>query len=102
MKKVQLEIMKPFITSKLNELMPVEDEVIIEYVFSQLEQTKNPDGKSMQIMMTGFLGKTRSKTFMTDLWKILMEAQESPYGIPRELIELTKKQQKIKEASFDF
>ncbi len=41
MKKVQLEIMKPFITNKLNELMkPVEDEVIIEYVFSQLEQSQ--------------------------------------------------------------
>jgi hypothetical protein len=41
MKKVQLEIMKPFITNTLNELMkPVEDEVIIEYVFSQLEQSQ--------------------------------------------------------------
>jgi hypothetical protein len=41
MKKIQLEVMKPFITNKLNELMkPVEDEVIIEYVFSQLEQSQ--------------------------------------------------------------
>ncbi len=40
MKKVELEVMKPFITSKLNSLMPIEDEVIIEYVFSQLEQSQ--------------------------------------------------------------
>ena len=40
MKKIQLEIMKPFITGKLNALMPIEDEVIIEYVFSQLEQSQ--------------------------------------------------------------
>lgn len=40
MKKIKLEIMKPFITSKLNAMMPVEDEVIIEYVFSQLEQSQ--------------------------------------------------------------
>ena len=40
MKKIQLEIMKPFITGKLNAMMPVEDEVIIEYVFSQLEQSQ--------------------------------------------------------------
>lgn len=40
MKKIQLEVMKPFITQKLNNLMPIEDEVIIEYVFSQLEQTQ--------------------------------------------------------------
>lgn len=40
MKKVQLEIMKPFITEKLNQVMPIEDEVITEYVFSQLEQSQ--------------------------------------------------------------
>ena len=40
MKKIDLEIMKPFITSKLNAIMPIEDDVIIEYVFSQLEQSQ--------------------------------------------------------------
>lgn len=40
MKKIQLEVMKPFITQKLNNLMPIEDDVIIEYVFSQLEQSQ--------------------------------------------------------------
>ena len=40
MKKISLEIMKPFITGKLNAMMPSEDEVIIEYVFSQLEQSQ--------------------------------------------------------------
>lgn len=40
MKKIQLEILKPYITSKLNAIIPIEDDVIIEYVFSQLEQSK--------------------------------------------------------------
>lgn len=40
MKKIQLDLMRQFITSKLNALMPIEDEVIIEYVFSQLEQSQ--------------------------------------------------------------
>jgi serine/arginine repetitive matrix protein 1 len=39
MKKVQLEVLKPFITQKLNDLIPLEDDIIIEYVFSQLEQS---------------------------------------------------------------
>jgi len=90
MKKVKLEIMKPFITGRLNAMMIEEDEVIIEYVFSQLEETKYPDGKAMQIMLTGFLGKTKAKAFMSDLWEILTEAQENPHGIPKELIELKK------------
>ena len=40
MKKIRLELMKPFITEKLNTLMPIEDDVIIEYVFSQLEESQ--------------------------------------------------------------
>merc|ERR1712127_298075 len=88
MKKVQLEIMKPFIAAKLNALMLVEDDVIIEYVFSQLEDKQFPDGKAIQIMMTGFLGKTKSRLFIGDLWTFLLEAQANQYGIPRELIEM--------------
>ena len=44
----------------------------------------------MQMMLTGFLGKTKAKDFMGDLWIMLVEAQESEYGIPRELIEQKK------------
>jgi hypothetical protein len=51
---------------------------------------KHPDGKMMQIMLTGFLGKTRAKTFMTDLIDLLTGAMESPDGIPNELVELKK------------
>jgi len=100
MKKIRLELMKPFITEKLNTLMPIEDDVIIEYVFSQLEESQFPDGKSIQIMMTGFLGKTKARTFIGDLWDTLVQAQESPHGIPVELIEL-KRSQLIKKKEED-
>lgn len=90
MRKCKLDLMRPFITDKLNALMPLEDEVIIEYVFSQLEDTQFPNGKEVQMMLTGFLGKTKAKAFMQDLWNILLESQESPYGVPKELIEQKK------------
>ena len=44
----------------------------------------------MQMMLTGFLGKTKSREFMKDLWVILGDAQENEFGIPRELIEMKK------------
>ena len=50
----------------------------------------------MQIMMTGFLGKTKARTFMGELWNLLVEAQQSPHGIPQELIEM-KKQELMKK-----
>ena len=37
MKKIKLEVMKPYITERLNSYMTVEDDVLVEYVFSQLE-----------------------------------------------------------------
>ena len=42
--------------------------------------------------MTGFLGKTKARTFIGDLWDTLVQAQESPHGIPVELIELKRSQ----------
>lgn len=53
----------------------------------------------MQIMLTGFLGKTKAKTFMSDLWSLLLEAQESQYGLPRELIEQTKSELEKKKVN---
>ncbi len=38
MRKVNLDILKPWITRRLNEILGIEDDVVIEYVFSQLEE----------------------------------------------------------------
>ena len=40
----------------------------------------------MQIALTGFL-TNETATFMQDLWKLLLECQESDSGVPRSLIE---------------
>ncbi|CAF5080980.1 unnamed protein product, partial [Rotaria magnacalcarata] len=37
MSKINLDIMKPWITRRLEELLGLEDDVVIEYVFNQLE-----------------------------------------------------------------
>ena len=37
MSKVNLDVMKPWITKRLQELLGVEDDVVIEYVFNQLD-----------------------------------------------------------------
>lgn len=61
--------------------------------------SKHPDGKSMQIMLTGFLGKTKARTFMGDLWTSLLDAQASEFGLPRELIEQKKAELAKKKVS---
>jgi serine/arginine repetitive matrix protein 1 len=37
MTKITLDVVKPWITNRLEELLGVEDDVVIEFVFNQLE-----------------------------------------------------------------
>ncbi len=100
MKKIRLELMRPHIEAILQSLIPVEDDVMVEYVFSQLEEKQHPDGKLIQIMMTGFLGKTKARQFMSELWDTLCEAQASKHGVPAVLME-KKREELIKKKEED-
>lgn len=46
----------------------------------------------MQINLTGFLGGSKARLFISELWKLLASAQSSPDGIPAELVEMKKKE----------
>ncbi|MCP9261017.1 Serine/arginine repetitive matrix protein 1 [Dirofilaria immitis] len=94
MDRVNLDVLKPWITAKLNDILGLEDDVVIEYVFSQLEE-KSLNPKVMQINLTGFLNARRAREFMGELWSMLIEAQSSEDGIPTSLV--AKKMKEIQE-----
>lgn len=48
-----------------------------------------PDIKSLQIQLTGFLDKDTAP-FCKELWKLCLSAQSSPQGVPKELLEAKK------------
>lgn len=48
-----------------------------------------PDIKSMQIQLTGFLDKDTAP-FCKDLWNLCLSAQSNPQGVPKELLEAKK------------
>ncbi|KXH56497.1 hypothetical protein CSAL01_11179 [Colletotrichum salicis] len=48
-----------------------------------------PDIKSLQIQLTGFLDKDTAP-FCRELWKLFLSAQTSPQGVPKELLEAKK------------
>ncbi|KAH7634870.1 hypothetical protein B0T09DRAFT_353475 [Sordaria sp. MPI-SDFR-AT-0083] len=105
MQKVNIQVMKKqvppiavkstWIASKVTGILANEDDVVIELVFNLLESGRYPDIKSMQIQLTGFLDKD-TPTFCKDLWKLLLSAQTSPQGVPKELLE-AKKMELIQE-----
>lgn len=43
MEKVNLDVIKPWITNKLIEILGVEDDVVMQYVFNMLESEKVKD-----------------------------------------------------------
>lgn len=58
-----------------------------------------PDPKKMQINLTGFLNGKNARTFMTDLWDLLLNAQESSHGIPDQFVELKKEEMKKRKVT---
>ncbi|KAI8812901.1 PWI domain-containing protein [Cladochytrium replicatum] len=90
MKKVDLPTIKLWITKRVTQLIGIEDDVLVDYIFGQLEQD-TVDPNEMQINITGFLNKNAG-SFMAELWELLVSAQQSPLGIPKVLLEQTKEQ----------
>lgn len=46
----------------------------------------------MQINMTGFLNGKNARTFMQDLWELLISAQQSVSGIPQQFLDQKKEE----------
>ncbi|CAJ2501822.1 Uu.00g046750.m01.CDS01 [Anthostomella pinea] len=89
MQKVNLQVLKKWIASRISEILGSEDDVVIELCFNLIEGPRYPDIKSMQIQLTGFLDK-ETAPFCKELWKLCLSGQSSPQGVPKELLEAKK------------
>merc|ERR1712223_1368887 len=93
--RVKLDVLKPWIGKRVAEFIGMEDDVIVEFIFNQLE-AKDPDPRKMQINLIGFLNGKNARIFMGELWKLLDSAQKTSSGIPQELIDKKKEEMKSK------
>ncbi|KAH7913108.1 PWI domain-containing protein, partial [Hygrophoropsis aurantiaca] len=93
MRKVNIQVIRPWIAKKVTELVGFEDEVVVEYAMGLLEDPSQPtpDPKKMQINLTGFLTNS-TPSFMSALWNLLLEAQDSPAGVPKTFVEEKKEE----------
>ncbi|KAI9591843.1 serine/arginine repetitive matrix 1-like protein [Syncephalis fuscata] len=66
--KVNVDLMQPWIAQRIKDLLGIDDEVVTEFVFDKTPQ------------------------FVTELWDMLLSAQENVGGIPTQLIEQKKKE----------
>jgi hypothetical protein len=63
---------------------------------------RQPEIKKLQIQLTGFLEKD-TPAFCKELWKLCLSAQNSPQGVPKELLEAKKLeliQEKVRRSIF--
>ncbi|KAI9619754.1 hypothetical protein H4Q26_014138 [Puccinia striiformis f. sp. tritici PST-130] len=95
MRKVELSVMRPWITDKIMELLGFEDEVVVEYVNGLLDdppvQAKTEKILSVfEFQITG--------PFMSELWALLLSAQKSPLKVPALFIEQKKEEMRKKRS----
>lgn len=96
--RVSWETMKPWIATRVTELMGgVEDDVLIGYIFSQVEDKKKIDPRELQINLTGFLEKNTS-LFCKELWNLLISAARTPSGIPQKFLDDKAEEIRAREA----
>ncbi|KAF8424655.1 PWI domain-containing protein [Tirmania nivea] len=96
MQKVNLEVMKQWISTRIVEILGTEDDVVIDYTFGLLEE-RMPDPKYIQYQLTGFLEKD-TPAFCKQLWGLLLSAQDSKTGVPQELLEAKKEELRLEKA----
>ncbi|WVZ56406.1 LOW QUALITY PROTEIN: hypothetical protein U9M48_006945 [Paspalum notatum var. saurae] len=97
--KVQMDVMKPWIATRVTELLGFEDEVLINFIYGLLEE-KEADGKKIQIQLTGFMEKNTVK-FMKELWSLLLSAQQNASGVPQQFLDAKEAEIQQRKAEDD-
>ncbi|EUC47630.1 hypothetical protein COCMIDRAFT_89556 [Bipolaris oryzae ATCC 44560] len=101
--KVNIDLMKRWIANKITTILGDEDDIVVETCYNLVEQSQFPKIKEIQIQLTGFLGKDTAP-FCKELWDLMLSAQDSPVGVPRELLEAKKaelQQEQLSKAAAD-
>lgn len=94
--KVNRDVIENWIKSQITK--EIDDEVLYEYIINQLYEKNFPDGKNMQINLTGFLGGKPAREFMDKLWTVLLDAMQTEDGIPKQLLDEKMEEIKKREA----
>jgi hypothetical protein len=89
-----MEVMKKWMAQRITELLGMEDDVTVDFAFELVNDKSgasfNPNIKLLQIKMQGFLGEEPSAKFSSELWDLMLSAQESSLGVPSQLLEAKK------------
>ena len=84
---VKFDVMKPWITNRVTELLGVEDEVLVAMIFNFLEMDQvHSSGAGIHSQLLTFLD-VNTDAFMVELWELLVSATQNASGIPQKFID---------------
>ena len=104
--KVDLEVIKPWISREITALLGVEDEVLIGMIEVLLEECKiHKNGAHMYAQLESFLEK-QTETFCVQLWELLASAQANAgkhgeKGVPSKFMKDTEAQRKREDEAYE-
>ncbi|CAK7331442.1 unnamed protein product [Dovyalis caffra] len=98
-RKVKMDVIRPWIATRVTELLGFEDEVLINFIYGLLDG-KEVNGKEVQISLTGFMEKNTGK-FMKELWTLLLSAQKNESGVPQQFLDAKEEETRKKQAEVD-
>ncbi|XP_039032708.1 serine/arginine repetitive matrix protein 1-like isoform X1 [Hibiscus syriacus] len=99
MTKVKMDVIRPWIATRVTELLGFEDEVLINFICGLLDG-KEVNGKEVQISLTGFMEKNTRK-FMKELWILLLSAQNNASGVPQQFLDAKEEETRKKKEESD-
>jgi PWI domain len=106
--KVHRAILSQWIETTITGMLGIDDEIVTQTAIHMFLPESNPDSLidakvdpcQAQMDLVGFLGEDNAAKFVSEVWKLMLEAQTSPQGIPWSLIEAKKKElEKERQAS---
>ncbi|EER06207.1 serine/arginine regulated nuclear matrix protein, putative [Perkinsus marinus ATCC 50983] len=91
--RINVDVLRPWITDRITDIIGTEDEIVIDYAIEQITGTPDHtevDPREMQLSLTGFLQRGAAP-FCEELWEMLLSAQDSPAGVPAQLVDRKKR-----------
>jgi len=92
--KVNVRVLSQWIEERISAILGFEDDIVqstaINLFLPENNEPVNP--KRAQLDLVGFLGNEEAAKFVKELWEMMIDAQTSPHGIPRNLLEEKKKE----------
>lgn len=84
MSKIELDGLKPWIEQKIKDILEMDDDILSDSIFEFLKD-KEPDGKGLLVLITGFVDESKSAKFVEELWTKLIEVQDNSNGVSPKL-----------------